>query len=563
MNANIKLYFLPLSLKCIIAFLLAMMPILSSAQTGRTFVSVEAYAGFARIIHVGKIVEIKKINYESEQPLEHIQKMGKPYRVIIEVTETIKGDDTKRLELILSLQNSYYLEHMREHSLEFMLVGGRHHLDSYPSPKVGIEEQGERMDGEWYQFRLLDLLKIPDSKDDASIVKQLNSYYDNGKMFTNELKIIQGREAILKRVRAFSKEHNSMLSGDWLRIPNEFAALCGSTNAYCGLTLPRSPSTMKTLAAFKADPDLFMKRITNGRIKQSDQFMIESAGKILAFKGDRYRDSFSNPVHLFESILIPAFMHCQEAKVKTSWKEFYLRTDTLIGLKNKLNPSAEGIHLNVLLSRVWGDSEFADTTSMNKGVTIRKLKFPGQWTMNVEFKYGARANKDIVEMINQSIDDIMPEQRAAAKLRAETTRLKKSANPSEEAQNGAYRTIPRFGIPDEFDTMREFEPKLYLNVLKVEDTKAKLTHSEKLSAALLIIAADHATSERSHWIRSVSLNSPLLKLLLHNFKDLDKLEPSKDLDPHEISLRDLGTFFRTWMKEDLSKELQQKRRDKE
>ena len=45
----------------VLALLLAMVPLSASAQVGRIFVSAEAYAGVSRVVHVGKIFEIKHI----------------------------------------------------------------------------------------------------------------------------------------------------------------------------------------------------------------------------------------------------------------------------------------------------------------------------------------------------------------------------------------------------------------------------------------------------------------------------------------------------------------------
>ena len=59
----------------VLTLLLALVPVVASAQVGREFVSVEAYAGRARVVHVGKIVEIKPIEYGKQ--LTDIQKSGK------------------------------------------------------------------------------------------------------------------------------------------------------------------------------------------------------------------------------------------------------------------------------------------------------------------------------------------------------------------------------------------------------------------------------------------------------------------------------------------------------
>ena len=239
--------------------LLVMAPSSASAQVGRIFVSAEAYAGMSRVIYVGKIVELQPIDYE--KPLTPTQKIGKPYRLVFEVGETIRGEKFKRLELVLSLQNTIYLEYMRSHALEIMLVGGSTLLDSFPAAEVGIEEHGKRVDGNWYQFRVLDPLQVPASDVGKAIASEIYTYYDSGRMFTAELEVVVSSKEILKHVRDFAKKHPKTLSDVMLQVPNEFGALCGSPNAYSAITLPICPETKVTLEALKADPGLVLRRI--------------------------------------------------------------------------------------------------------------------------------------------------------------------------------------------------------------------------------------------------------------------------------------------------------------
>ena len=271
-----------------VVLLLALVPVSGSAQTGRDFVSAEAYVGLARVVHVGKIVELKQAEYE--KPLTSTQKIGKPYRLVFKVSETIRGTEVERLELVLSLQTVRFLEYMRDQSAEIMLVGGPHYLDHFPMAEIGIEEQGKRVDGEWYQFRLLDPVKVPESGSGAEIARDLNGIYDSCRMFTNELEIVAGREAILKRARAFAKENTKMLSGVFLIVPNEFGALCGDPNAYCGITLPICPGTKKTLADLKDDPGRILRRLESRHEGYYRPHLLAEIDKALAMFPNRDQD---------------------------------------------------------------------------------------------------------------------------------------------------------------------------------------------------------------------------------------------------------------------------------
>ena len=242
-----------------LALLLALVPVEAWAQVGREFVAVEAYVGRARVVHVGKILEVTSVEYG--QPLTDIQKLGKPYRLVFKVSETIRGEEVKSLELVLSLQSTIYLEYMRDHSVEIMLVGGPTRGESYRGAEIGVEEQGKRVDDERYQFRLLDPIEVPESGDKDSIASQINLRCDSCRMFTNELEIVVGREAVLKRARAFAKQHPGTLSSVSLCVPNEFGRLCGDPNAFCTITLPICPETKTTLVALKDDPGLILRRI--------------------------------------------------------------------------------------------------------------------------------------------------------------------------------------------------------------------------------------------------------------------------------------------------------------
>ncbi|MFN0125707.1 MAG: hypothetical protein ACKV19_03350 [Verrucomicrobiales bacterium] len=264
----------------LLALFLVLVPVEARAQVGREFVTVEAYVGRARVVHLGKILEITQIEYG--EPLTDIQKLGKPYRLVFAVSETLRGEEVKSLELVLSLQGAHFLEYMRDHSIEVMLVGGPTRGDSYPDAEIGIEEQGKRVDDERYHFRLLDNVMVPESGGKDSIAAQINRKNDSCRMFTNELRIALGREAILRRARDFAKQHSEILSTVSLRIPNEFGALCGHPNAYCIITLPICPETRTALIALKDDPGLILRRIKSKDEDSNLASVLVGAHKALA-----------------------------------------------------------------------------------------------------------------------------------------------------------------------------------------------------------------------------------------------------------------------------------------
>ena len=122
-----------------------------------------------------------------------------------------------------------------------------------------------------------------------------------------------------------------------------------------------------------------------------------------------------------------------------------------------------------------------------------------------------------------------------------------------------YKTIPRFGIPDEFYTDHYYFPVVYLRNWQNNTENTTLSKSEKLSAALLIIAADHATTEKYHQSYQVNVKSPLMSLLTKNFRELSAVTAFHDVDTGGVLIRDLGDFFRTWLQTELSAKAQNER----
>jgi hypothetical protein len=120
-----------------------------------------------------------------------------------------------------------------------------------------------------------------------------------------------------------------------------------------------------------------------------------------------------------------------------------------------------------------------------------------------------------------------------------------------------YKALPRFGIPDEFYTEHGFIPIDYLHQYEVKDPARKMSHSEKLAAALLIAATEHATYQKYHQSYGVNMRCGLMRLLLKNFPGLEGVKATHDVNPNELPIRDIGEFFRVWLQDDLARDGQQ------
>lgn len=250
------------------------------AQTGRGFVSIEAYVGMARIVYVGKIIELEKIEYT--EPNSRLKQGCEPYWLAFEVSETIRGDELELLEIVISLRSPVYFEYLRDNAAEILLAAAPDQIDRSSIAEIGIEEQGKRLDDQWYHFRLLTQVNETNTRYQESLAPQLARIYDSFRMFNSQFNVVQGRKVILKRARAFAKEHSAILPTVWIRIPNEFAALCGPPGAYSAIKLPVCPSTNQTLLKIKENPNLIMDRIECSREEFEREQMLKSIDKALA-----------------------------------------------------------------------------------------------------------------------------------------------------------------------------------------------------------------------------------------------------------------------------------------
>lgn len=254
--------------------LLALAPALTFAQRGRGFTAVESYVALGESVHFGKITKLEQIEYR--KPLSGVQTYGKPYRLTFAVEETIRGKQAKQIELVLALLNKRLLEAMRDFGSEVMMVGGPNRIDDDPDPEIGVEEDGKRVDGHWYQFRFLDAPTRAEQQKDPDLVKQILITYNEGKMFTVDLRVVRGRYAILQCARAFAKKHKEMTESVWLRVPNAFGELVGYANAYCGIMLPVCHETERTLVALLKNPALVLDKIGRQQDFDKNSLVVES-----------------------------------------------------------------------------------------------------------------------------------------------------------------------------------------------------------------------------------------------------------------------------------------------
>lgn len=257
---------------------LVLFPLLAQAQVGRLFVTAEAHVALARAVHVGTVVVVEPVKFD--KALEGPQKFGVPHRVVLEVTETLRGDPVKLLELVLALQSVEFLETARVHGMPVLVTAGQRVFGTFGPSEVGIEEQGRPVK-DYYHFRILDAEAVPADGARAEALKHMNLHADEGRMFTNELGVVTGSTAVLKRMRTFAKDHPDPLKPVLLIVPDEYARLVGDPGAYGGLVLPATPETRKTLEALKKDPGIILRQIQVADEEKTRGEILEKVEKAL------------------------------------------------------------------------------------------------------------------------------------------------------------------------------------------------------------------------------------------------------------------------------------------
>lgn len=122
-------------------------------------------------------------------------------------------------------------------------------------------------------------------------------------------------------------------------------------------------------------------------------------------------DLFASPLTLFQEALVPALTHSEGGSVTKTWRGFKLRADSQSGLKNQEVPSDAGIRLDASVRDAVEVPKFTDTTTTEKGITTRTVRFPAvgenqDQGLVVTLVHGERANKEALEAINRSIASI-------------------------------------------------------------------------------------------------------------------------------------------------------------
>jgi hypothetical protein len=216
------------------------------AQTGRSFDSIEGLVGVSDVACFGRL--------SSVEPAGELdtKKYSRQFRVRFEITEKIRGEVGKSVEILLNDQfRGHYIQAMHDLKIEVMMTIAKQ--PSWDATYPLQEIDGKKVDDRKVFFRFItDLPK--DSKHDI-----FPGYLvDNGRIFDVNLKPVSGRRQILNCSKAFQKKYPKQLETIWLRLPNDYLRKVGDPNAFGGIELPVCKETRSTILKLLKNPEFVL-----------------------------------------------------------------------------------------------------------------------------------------------------------------------------------------------------------------------------------------------------------------------------------------------------------------
>lgn len=264
----------------VLLMVLGCLPLLVAAQTGRGIVTAEAFVGRAHSVYVGTIRSLD--GADSKVPIDSNKHYGQAFRMIFDVSETIRGKAKSQVTIILLLQHSIYLDYLVRHHVELAIAVGKNCRVGDIGSETIVEVDGQNLLGEEMQFRILEKLRAEEDFGIGPEAREFNVSMDEGKMFDFEFNLLTSRDEVLKHFRAFEKKHPKVLPTIWVRVPHQFGRLCGYTNAYMGVGFPVCAETKATLQKMVDHPEAFMERYESKDPEADRKAFIEAGKKGLA-----------------------------------------------------------------------------------------------------------------------------------------------------------------------------------------------------------------------------------------------------------------------------------------
>ena len=137
-------------------------------------------------------------------------------------------------------------------------------------------------------------------------------------------------------------------------------------------------------------------------------------------------DPFSDPVTAFSKAIVPILASFEKAKVEKTWRGFFARADTQPGLKqSEMEPSADGLYLDVEVRDSAEVKEFTDHTEQNGSVTHRAIRIPApphqEQALIVDLRYGSRVSKNVIGAIDSCISQFTARSLLSKQIKKETS----------------------------------------------------------------------------------------------------------------------------------------------
>lgn len=253
-------------------------PSSSSVQVGRGIVAVETFVGCSTALYRGRITRFERV--EDRPGFSYVWD-GSHYRLEFAAEETIRGDVRKTLNLHVIAGSKYYLSYLATHRVEMVLSVSPHYLATDPKQMEGIDLNRTAEANQRFGLHVLAQLEDKDPPQ-ASLVRDLNVASDYGRMFGCDLAVVRGRDALLRRMRAFAKKHSEVMEPVLLGLPDGFFDLVSYHNAFGILALPKCPETERTLRAVQKDPSPYLRRYRSKDVVADREQFVREASQTLS-----------------------------------------------------------------------------------------------------------------------------------------------------------------------------------------------------------------------------------------------------------------------------------------
>lgn len=263
-----------------IALTLALAPIAVAAQRGRAIVSIEALVGSAEAVYVGRVTKVDPESPDLDKPV-----YDRVTHIIFKVLETIRGTALASVTLPYHSYAAVF-QALRDRKTEILIAFSRGYRgwDTLSGFNPVPSSETSR------HVYVHALAPVPGADRLQDPAGDFNVASDYGRMFGTDLTVLNRRDAILRRARAFQQRFPDPVGTVEMGLPRGFFELVGYANAYGSVSLAKTADTERALRSLVSDPSRFLKRYKpRNRAEDRNQFVVEGMMALSAFPTEETR----------------------------------------------------------------------------------------------------------------------------------------------------------------------------------------------------------------------------------------------------------------------------------